>query len=317
MNVNNTTKNIHVFIVPQDGIAMRLDRFLVQQMPAYSRTFFQKLIEHGNIAINNRTIVKASAQVKPSDTITVCLPSISPAVHECIIRDYLQVAVIFTHEHFLIIAKPAGLIVHAPHRLSTTITLVDWLKVHFSDVAHIGPEERPGIVHRLDKDTSGLLIIARTPQAHLIFSKLFKERCIYKTYLAVVEGHPPREGDIAFTISRHPVLKHKMTHAAPGGIGREALTHYRVIEYFSSAALMQVHPVTGRTHQIRVHCAGIGHSIIGDTVYGHPSAFINRQALHAYSLAFTFQEQNFEFKAPPPADFQQLLSTLRAMPEAA
>ena len=212
--------------------------------------------------------------------------------------------------NIFLIGKSAGLVVYAPHRDYKNISLVDWLKYYYKDIEGVGNAERPGIVHRLDKDTSGIMVIARTNYAHVQLSMLFKERALAKIYQALVEGVPPQEGVIDLRVSRHPLQPQKMTHKMGG---REAITQYKVLEQFKKHALLELRPLTGRTHQIRVHCAGMGHPVLGDIMYGKRSPLIERQALHAYALAFEFDGISYNFFQDPPTDFLHALKLLRNM----
>lgn len=286
----------------------RLDLFLAQKFSHYSRTFFKELINKGFIMINDKPVSKASIQLKKGTIITISFPEIIlPNISEQSVS-HIPVHVIYQNEHFIIIDKPAHITVHSPGKGHTELTLVDWLVNYFHEIKSVGSAERPGIVHRLDKDTSGLMIIARNNHAHAKLSDMFKNRHIHKTYLAVVDRHPLQTGSINFNITRHPTNRVKMTHSAIQG--RDASTNYRVQTYFKETALIEAMPLTGRTHQIRVHCAAIGHPLIGDALYGSSSKLINRQALHAYRLSFTFEGQEYNFVQQPPQDFQNLLHTL-------
>jgi 23S rRNA pseudouridine1911/1915/1917 synthase len=320
----NTHHQLDVMPHEQD---MRLDVFITSHFPAYSRSFFQKLIEHEHVLVNGHKVVKQGTKLKVNDIVSVFFPAEEKRTYNPNTQS-LKIQVLFEHEHFLIINKPAGLNVHPPKPGHPQISLVDWLLAHYETIATVGYNDRPGIVHRLDKDTSGIMIIARTNYAHALFGEQFRKRTIKKTYLAVVEGHPTQEGKISLAIGRHPVEKTKMISVDPEkthitqdqtdghfyapkiGRVRNALSHYKILTYFGQNSLVQVQPVTGRTHQIRVHFAGIGHPLVGDTVYGKKSLHIHRQALHAQSIAFTFNNQHYEFTAAPPQDFTTLITTL-------
>lgn len=293
--------------VPEE-ISQRIDVFLGNQFAFYSRSFFQKLIEDQLIKVNDTLINKPSFKVKTGDEITIQFPPELQYYESKEIPEDLGVSVLYTHPHFLIVNKPAGLVVHAPFLGAKDITLVDWLLKHFHEIRQVGTEDRPGIVHRLDKNTSGLLIIPRNNYAHTKFSQMFKDRQVHKTYHALVQGHPLQEGVIDFPISRDPFIPTKMTHVKPEG--RPSITHFKVLQYFDDGALVELKPITGRTHQLRVHCAAIGHPIIGDTTYGKKSKLIDRQALHAHSLEFEFEGEPYSFSSEPPADFQHALQVL-------
>ncbi|MBA3954947.1 RluA family pseudouridine synthase [Candidatus Dependentiae bacterium] len=288
---------------------LRIDLYLVQQFPGYSRNFFQKLLETGSIQVNEKPILKSNSVVKAHDRVAITFPVPQALEGLALPQEDLGVKVLYEHPDFLIVYKPAGLMVHTPHEYSTTVTLVDWLIHHFKELKGVGPSDRPGIVHRLDKDTSGILVIPRNEQTLTYFGNLFRKRTIEKTYRAVVVGHPFNTGTIEFPISRHPQQNHKMTHQHPRG--RESLTYYTVLEYFKDAALVEVKPLTGRTHQIRVHFSALGYPVLGDTVYGTASDTIKRQALHAYSLSFTYKDKLFSFVYGVPQDMLQLLDSLR------
>ncbi len=285
----------------------RIDLFLSTYFTLYSRTFFKKLVDHNLIQINGKIITKSSILVKENDSINVQFPPENTTISKDVDPN-LPVSLVFEHEHFLVVNKPPYLSVHAPSSNHEEVTLVDWLLSKFKEIRVVGCYDRPGIIHRLDKNTSGLLIVSRNNYAHEQLSNLFKNRLIKKTYLAVVKGHPLPAGSIAFPISRDPLYRIKMSHRFSSG--RPSLTNYKVVTYFKDTALLQLHPVTGRTHQIRVHCAALGHPLVGDALYGTSSKLIDRHALHALSLEFTFEGEQFSFHQEPPADFKQLIDVL-------
>lgn len=285
---------------------LRLDVFLSKQFESYSRSFFQKLISEDGIVINNILIKKSSHQVKTDDEILVTFPSLKEVNLKKIESDF-GIEVLFEHPDFLIIYKPAGILVHEASSKKDVISLVDWLLHKFKEIAQVGSPERPGIVHRLDMKTSGIMIIPRNNFALAKFGQMFKDRQIKKTYLAIVQGFPEQSGVIDYSIMRH-ASGHKMTHAKfYNSNAREANTNYKVLKYLKDSALMEVNPTTGRTHQIRVHFAAIGHPIIGDMLYGKKSKLIERQALHAYSLEFEYEGEKFKFEKNMPEDMMNLL----------
>jgi 23S rRNA pseudouridine1911/1915/1917 synthase len=324
--------NVITIQIPEGSAFSRIDAALTALLPSYSRSFFQHIIKEGYLTLNGKQLAKPSYPVKSQDIMVITFPpkrAIAPtAVIEMVKNKNLDIETVYENDHFLIIYKPDNIMVHAPSERSMAVTLVDWLLVNYPDISHVGYSDRPGIVHRLDKDTSGLLVVPRTPYAHAAFSKMFQERTIHKTYLAVVEGLPDPTGTIDIPIGRSP-QGNKMaafpeyhsltTSGAPTRLQtpratrriRHAMTLYTVKQYFENNALIEATIVTGRTHQIRVHCAAIGHSIVGDPVYGKKSKFIKRQALHAYQLSFIFDGKEYNFSKEAPQDFQNLLTVLQ------
>ena len=292
----------------------RLDILLAEELPAYSRSFFKRLIVEGCITVNSVRAFKSGYTLRPGDRVMVSLPVFKPTEKVKKVQD-LGVEIIHEHPDFLIIAKPAGLVVHAPHVEYEGVTLVDWLLCYFNDIATVGSLDRPGIVHRLDMQTSGLMIVPRNNQSHAIFTDLFKNRMISKTYLAIVTGEPDKKGIIDYHIVRHPTHRNKMTHVNTRELtknwarrARTAQTHYQVQDYFAEYALVEVKPLTGRTHQIRVHFTAIGHALIGDELYGHKTELIARQALHAYKLEFQYKNKFYAFIADLPVDIKNLIN---------
>jgi 23S rRNA pseudouridine1911/1915/1917 synthase len=307
----NALNNLSCSLVVETPEAQRLDRYLVQHIPAgtVSRTRVQEYIDAGCIWVNGTVAVKSSMMVRAGDVILMKPPQQTMAEPvEKQILEACSVEVIAEHEHFIVLAKPAGLVVHKPSPDAEGVSLVDWLVHRYPEIASVGAPERPGIVHRLDKDTSGLLLVARTQYGLETLQAMFGTRLIKKTYFALVTGHPQESGVIDYCITRNSVIPTQMTHKI--GTGRPAITHFRVMKYYKQHALLEVKPLTGRTHQIRVHCAAIGHPIVGDAVYGTQSKLIKRQALHAAQLEFTFDGQTYAFLKNVPEDFAHALQTL-------
>ena len=308
--------------IPQDGPIKiiienttpenRVDSFLAASYPNLSRSFFQKLIKAQKVLVNKQP-VKANQLLKEQDLVEIFFPE-KLLPHNRIAEAFnIKIDIIFEHEDFIVINKPAGLITHAPHSNYTEITLVDWLKSRYPDIDKVGEINRPGIVHRLDKDTSGVMIITTSPQGHANIGKMFKNRQMQKEYLTLVHGTTPTEGEISFSLMRDPkkpqrrmaIFENFTYHDA-----KEAFTKYKTVEHLKNGtSLVLVTPKTGRTHQIRVHMAAIGHPLVGDTLYDAPHTdTINRHALHAASLAFNFMGVDYKFEAPLPPDIKALLN---------
>ncbi|MBI3997946.1 MAG: RluA family pseudouridine synthase [Armatimonadetes bacterium] len=301
-----------VFVVePPDG-GRRLDTYLAEQLPHLSRTRIQTLIAAGSVAIGGpapRT-VRASDRVRPGDRIEVDVPPPEPAALR---PEPIPLEVVHEDEDVLVINKPAGLTVH-PGAGRPSGTLVHAVLAHCPDLPGIGGEQRPGIVHRLDKDTSGLLVVAKTEAALRHLQAEIQSRRARRDYLALVHGRVAREeGIIDAPIGRDP--RHR-TRMAVVATGRRAVTFYRVREGYPRATLLEVRLETGRTHQIRVHCASLGHPVVGDPVYGRrPNPWgLRRQALHAYRLTFVHPSSGRELTltVPLPADIDAALQALRA-----
>lgn len=295
--------------VGKNETGQRLDLFLLSRLPKIvSRSFLQKLIKEGQIRVNGR-IEKPSYRVKPNDEIT--LPD-RPAPKQLeILPEPIELEILYEDQDIIVVNKPAGMIVH-PIPSHTSGTLVNALLYHCKDLQGIGGELRPGIVHRLDKDTSGVMVVAKNDLAHRSLSQQFKNREVFKMYLALVQGRPEKsEGEIQINVARHPTLRVKMTVAKEG---RVALTQYRVLRSFGQlASLVAAYPKTGRTHQIRVHMKYIGHPILGDKLYGRADPIpVDRQMLHAsiLQLAHPRTGERMKFIAPIAEDFKAALRRL-------
>jgi 23S rRNA pseudouridine1911/1915/1917 synthase len=315
----------------------RLDRFLSDRLPGLSRTRLQALIREGRVALGPATIEDVKYPVKPGDRFEISVPppvSAKPQAQE------IPLDVAYEDESIIVIDKPAGLVVH-PGAGNIDRTLVNALIAHCgASLSGIGGVARPGIVHRLDKDTSGLLVVAKTDQAHRALSEQFadhgREGELERGYLALVWGAPPRpHGTIDAPIGRHKTSRTKMAIVPVSRGGRDAVTHYQVVATFGHgpepiASLLECTLETGRTHQVRVHLASIGTPLIGDPVYGQgfksklrklpekvqaTLGVLNRQALHAARLSFVHPVTGtlLEFNSPLPEDFAMIVQALKEL----
>jgi 23S rRNA pseudouridine1911/1915/1917 synthase len=289
----------------------RLDAWLAENEPEHSRARWQALIRDGLVTLNGKT-VKPNSTLHTGDRVEWTIPE--PTTSEVLAED-IPLDILFEDAHLIIINKPAGLVVH-PAAGNENGTLVNALLHHCTDLAGIGGEKRPGIVHRLDKDTSGVMVVAKTEKAMAELARQFKKRETEKEYLAIVRGIPnPQSGRIKTTIGRHPILRKKM--AANVKRGRHAVSAYKVLEELSNASLLRIRIETGRTHQIRVHMAFIKHPVLGDRLYARPqpadAARPDRQMLHAAKLVITHPDtgERLCFNAPLPPDMEELLEKLR------
>ncbi|MCQ3977199.1 MAG: RluA family pseudouridine synthase [Anaerolineae bacterium] len=296
-----------------DQPAPRLDQWLAQALPQLSRSQLQKLIRQGQVLVAGQT-VRPSSAVQPGEVITVYLPTPEPDAPQ---PETTPLAVIYEDDDLVVINKPAGMVVHPAHGHESG-TLVNALLARYPDLAALAESEtdssdRPGIVHRLDRDTSGLIVVARTPPALRRLQQQFKARTIEKTYLALVFGRPEApEGIIEVPLGRDPRFRQKM---APRADGKPARTHYRVLEDFEQYSLLEIGLETGRTHQIRVHLAWLKCPVVGDTVYGRKKNVLGlkRQFLHAWRLRFHHPRtgETIELEAPLDAHLQAVLGYLR------
>jgi 23S rRNA pseudouridine1911/1915/1917 synthase len=286
-----------------DKSGERLDRYLARAITDLSRSRLQQLIRTGQVTINGQT-ARPSTMVTPGMWISACIPA---PLSDDICPQPIALDVIYEDADLLVIDKPAGMVVH-PATGHQDGTLVNALLARYPNLA-VGDEGRPGIVHRLDRDTSGLMVVARSQRALENLREQFKSRRVKKTYLALVHGHPPAaEGIIEAPIGRDP--QHRQRMAVLPGV-RAARTTYRLVRQLGNYALLAVSPDTGRTHQIRVHLAWIGLPVVGDRVYGHRRKQTDapRQFLHAWRLSFDHPCGNgrIDLESPLPADLRQAL----------
>jgi len=293
--------------VEQGG--QRVDKYIAQAAADLSRSFVRKLLDEARVTVGGK-VPKASYKVEAGDVVVVRVP---PPQKTELRAEAIPLTIVYENADIIVVDKPAGMVVH-PAPGHSKGTLVNALLAHCPDLAAMGDELRPGIVHRLDKDTSGLLVVAKNDAAKRHLQSQFKQRLVHKTYLALVEGLlPAARGVIDAPIGRDPKRRKRMAVLSQGG--REARTEYRTLECFARHTLVEAEPITGRTHQIRIHFASIGHPIAGDCVYGFRKQRLplSRQFLHAARLAFALpsSDQPTEFTSELPDDLATVLELLR------
>ena len=289
----------------------RLDRFLTACMPEFSRSRLQGLIKDSFVRVDGEAVTKPSRTLGLGAVIEVRIPPPAPSG---LVGEAIPLDILFENDDLLVVNKPAGMVVH-PSPGHEAGTLVHAVLGHVPDIEGIGGEQRPGVVHRLDKDTSGLILLAKNERAHRWLQDQFRMRKVEKTYLALVDGAPPTPaGRVEASVGRDPAHRKKMAILPPGK-GREAASEYRTLERFKAHTLLEVHPLTGRTHQIRLHLAFLGCPIVGDRVYGKqkPTVELERHFLHAHKLEIALpggKEQRV-FEAPLPEELDKVLRLLR------
>ena len=294
---------VYSFVVDMPGI--RLDKYVCQKCSELSRTYVQKLIGDGHITVNDR-VAKAGLKLNIGDSLTVTIPFTPPSP---LLPEAIPLNIIYEDDDLLVIDKPAGLAIHpAPGHLSHT--LVNAILSHLPTLPDTDDSLRPGIVHRLDKDTSGVMLVAKNRQAQANLIDQFKTHSVVKAYLVLVKGHlTPESGIIEAPIGRDPQNRKRMAVVTKG---REAQTQYNVVKYVGDYTLLEVKPETGRTHQIRVHLSAIGYPVVGDKVYGVKSPYLPRQFLHAHRLGFHLPStgEYVEFESELPPDLAQALKDI-------
>ena len=286
----------------------RLDQYLAKHLVEHlSRSQVKKLIEAGEVRIGNEAVTSAHYRVKAGEDVGV---GWDEAGGEETRAEAIPLDIVYEDGEVIVVNKPAGMVVHPAHG-NPTHTLVNALLYHVRTLAVAGGPVRPGIVHRLDKDTSGLLVVAKTNEAHFFLARQFREHKIDRTYEAIVRGVVQHdEGEIDKPVGR-AFLNRKKIVVRPSG-GKPALTYFRVRKRFSQATWLEVRPRTGRTHQIRVHLAHLGHPVLGDSFYGIKSVGMERQALHASRLGFVHPQtrERMVFECDLPADMHELIQRL-------
>lgn len=289
----------------------RLDKYLVSCLPEFSRARIQGLIADGFVSVNGVVAKKAGQMLEDGHEVEVRIP---PPVPSGLVAEDIPLDIIFENDDLIVVNKPAGMVVH-PAAGHYSGTLVNAVLGYDPDMEGIGGEERPGLVHRLDKETSGLIILAKNERAHNWLQDQFRLRKVEKTYLALVDGKPPTpKGRVEAPIGRDPSHRKKMAIVQPGK-GREAVSEYKTLETFKNHTLLEFHPLTGRTHQIRLHCQFLGCPIVGDAVYGRRNSGveISRHFLHAYRLKILLPDEKSPrtFEAELPDELKNVLEEVK------
>jgi 23S rRNA pseudouridine1911/1915/1917 synthase len=302
--------NVLEFVFDKDT-GERLDKVLVGRLPEFSRSRLQSLIAEGLVTINGSPAKKSGQLIEQGQKVTVIIP---PSAPSGLVPEDIPLHIIFENNDLFVIDKPAGMVVH-PAVGHASGTLVNAVLGYDPEIEGIGGEERPGLVHRLDKETSGLIVLAKNDKAHQWLQDQFRLRKVEKTYLALVDGKPPTpSGRVEAAIGRDSSHRKRMAIVSEKK-GREAISEYKTLESFKEHSLLEFHPLTGRTHQVRLHCAFLGCPIVGDRVYGRkqPSLKIDRHFLHAFRLKIILpgDEEPRIFEAPLPEELEIVLKQLR------
>ena len=294
---------VYSFIADKPGV--RLDKYVCDKLVELSRTRIQRLIAEGYITVNDQ-VAKAGLKLNAGDRLRVIVPPTPPSQ---LVPEAMPLNILYEDGDLLVVDKPAGLTVHpAPGHPSHT--LVNAILSRFPHLADISDSLRPGIVHRLDRDTSGVMVVAKNSLAQAKLVEQFKSRSVVKAYLVLVKGRlTPENGIIEAPIGRDPRNRKRMAVVAGG---RQARTDYQVIRYIGDYTLVEARPETGRTHQIRVHFSAVGYPVVGDKVYGVKSPYLSRQFLHASRLGFKLPatDEYMEFKSELPPDLAQALKDI-------
>lgn len=298
----------YFLILPDSGQDQRVDIYLSQKYPHLSRSYIQKLVQEHRVTVNGQSI-KASYRLKTEDTVEV---DIVVSRKDPLLPEKIPLIYLFEDEYILVIEKPSGLVVH-PGAGTSTHTLVNALLYHCPSLRGVGDVERPGIVHRLDKETSGVLVVAKTQMTHEELQRQFKAREVEKLYLGLVWGKmPEKTGQFTWAIGRHEKQRQRISIRTKKP--KAAETHFTVRQEWDEFSLLEIRPLTGRTHQIRVHFAASGHPIVGDTRYGRKKTKLqmSRLFLHAHQLAFVHpgSKKRVEFSSPLPQELTEFLEKL-------
>ena len=315
------------YTVTSEDARLRLDQYLTKIKPDLTRSFIQKLIKGGSVFVNNKKIKKNAFKMKENDELILIIPSIKETGIQ---PEKIPLDIVYEDKDIIVVNKPAGMVIHpTDHGAHVSGTLVNAVLYHCKkSLSGIGGELRPGIVHRLDKDTSGLIIVAKNDKAHNHIAKQIQERTVIKRYIALLKGHlSPKEGSIEAPVEKTRGQQDMRVSSRKSA--KYALTHYKVKEYIGNYSLVEVQIVTGRTHQIRVHFASIGHPVCGDEMYGDKTSSskfqvpsskfevpnLKRQFLHAEYLKFRLSKNNewIELKAQMPKDLKEVLEKIKKL----
>lgn len=303
-------KDVHQLLFGQQE-NQRLDKFLVEKLPNFSRSRLQAFIRDGLVLVNGKQVLKGGTNLEKGDQVTISIP---PVIESDLVPEKIPLDIVFENSDVMVVNKPAGMVVH-PASGHLSGTLVHAALNHAPGMEGVGGEHRPGVVHRLDKDTSGLILLAKNDRSHRFLQDQFRKRSVHKTYYALTDGFPPTPiGRVEAPIGRDPSHRKQMA-IVPIQRGREAVTEYKVIEKFDQNALIAAFPHTGRTHQIRLHLSFLGAPIVGDRVYGHRKQNLDakRQMLHALEIDIILpgETKPRSFHAPLPEDMSNLIEQLR------
>ncbi len=300
-----------IILQNQSDQEIRLDKFLVSELEGYSRSYIQKVISAGGVSIDGFPVYKKSEKVSPGMEIEVNIPEVEESELQ---GEDIPLEIIYENDDLIAVNKPAGMVVH-PALGHPTGTLVQAVLGYAPEIEGVGGVKRPGLVHRLDQDTSGVILLAKNNRAHQFLQEQFRDRQVDKEYLALIDGRPPTpNGRVEVAIGRDSKYRQRMAPVLERD-GREAISEYFTLEEFPKHTYIRVGILTGRTHQIRVHLNFLGCPVVGDTVYGRkkPSLDVPRQFLHAFRLSILIpgEEDKHNFEAPLAEELGQILDELR------
>jgi 23S rRNA pseudouridine1911/1915/1917 synthase len=300
-----------IIILNRSEYEIRLDKLLAQELGDFSRSYIQKIISAGGVSADGYPLYKKAQLISPGTEVEIIIP---PAEDSALLPEEIPLDILFENRDCIVINKPAGMVVH-PALGHTTGTLVQAVLAYTPEIEGVGGVKRPGLVHRLDQDTSGVILLAKNDKAHQFLQDQFRNRQVGKIYLALVDGRPPSpKGRVEVAIGRDPKYRQRMA-AVQDRDGREAVSEFFTLEEFSRHTLLKVSILTGRTHQIRVHLAFLGCPVTGDLIYGRkkPTLDISRQFLHAHQLTISLpgEDRKRTFEAVLPHELKEVLGKLK------